>query len=203
MIIDQKDKNSVALAIETLRAGKVLAIPTDTVYGLAVCAKNQNAIEELYKIKGRDPEKPVAIFVKNLAAAKEIFHFSDLALDFANKFLPGKLTMILEMKPDKSQLLPENLNLKNDGFLGFRIVENYFLNRLFAEFDEILAVSSANPSGKPAANNAAMVASYFKDLLVIDGGTLDCEASTVIKFFKDEFKILREGEISRKFLAKK
>lgn len=200
MIIDQTNKNAISTAIATLNAGKILGIPTDTVYGLAVMAKNYDAIEELYKIKGRDPEKPIAIFVKNLTAAKEIFRFNKAALEMAEELMPGKLTMILEIKPSCSKIFPANLNLKNDGFLGFRIVKNSFLDQLFTEFNEILAVSSANPSGSKAAQSAEMAESYFKNIPIIDGGALYSEASSIVKFSGEKFEILRNGALTKQRL---
>ena len=75
IIISEKNPDSVNLAIKYLKQGKVIALPTDTVYGVAVDASNYKAVSNLYKIKNRDIKKPVAIFVRNILIAKKIFYF--------------------------------------------------------------------------------------------------------------------------------
>ena len=87
-IIKESDLNSVDLACDFLAAGKIIAFATDTVYGLAVDASNSNAVEALYKLKKRDEKKPIAIFVKDLEAAKKYFSSTKYRRNLPQNFFP-------------------------------------------------------------------------------------------------------------------
>ncbi len=205
-IIKESNPASVSQACKILRQGKVVSFPTDTVYGLAADASNFLAVEKIFKLKTRDPKKPIAIFVKDLAAARKIFLFDELAEKFAEKFSSQSLTLVLEMKPDISDKLSSNLNLNNEKFLGFRIVNHNFVKNLLAEFDGILAVTSANPSGENAALSAEEVEKYFAnselDLLIDGGKSKNTTASTVIKITKEKAEILRGTVANPTFCCK-
>jgi L-threonylcarbamoyladenylate synthase len=183
-IIKESDALAVNLACDFLRAGKIISFATDTVYGLAVDAANFKAVEALYKIKNRDKKKPIAIFVKDLAAAKKIFYFDKIAEKIAKEFLPGGLTLILKTRPQALKELASNLNQNDDGFLGFRIVDQKFIKNLLKKFDGILAVTSANPRDQEPAINASEVKKYFtisKLALLVDGGVAKQKiASTIV-----------------------
>lgn len=195
LIIKESDTNALELACESLRLGKIISFTADTVYGLAVDASNFKAVEALFALKKRDPKKPIAIFVKDLASAKKIFSFDEVAEKFAEKFASESLTLILETKPESSALLASNLNQNDERFLGFRIVNRDFIKNLLEKFGGILAVTSANPSNEKAAITALEVEKYFAksnlDLLV-DGGKSEREiASAVIKIVNGKIQIIR------------
>ncbi len=198
-IITEQNPQAVEQAVKALKAGKVIAIATDTVYGLAVDASNPQAIEELYLLKQRDPKKPIAVFLSKIDQAHEIFEFDEKAQKISRKFLPGALTLVLKQKLETDKIA-KNLNFAADQFLGFRIVDRQFIAQLLEKFGGILAVTSANPAGLDAANNAQEVADYFANSnlsLIVDGGTLHTKiASTVIKVFNQNIEILRHGAIS-------
>lgn len=199
-IIKESDFNALDLACDFLAAGKIIAFATDTVYGLAVDASNSKAVEALYNLKKRDEKKPIAIFVKDLEAAKQIFLFDETSTKLAERFLPGSLTLVLATQAATTSKLAPNLNQNNDKFLGFRIIENNFIQNLLRKFAGILAVTSANESTQKAATSAAEVEKYFKfsqlDLL-IDGGISKQEtASTVVKITDGKVTILRQGLIN-------
>ncbi len=194
-IIKESDPASINQARKILMRGGVISFPTDTVYGLAADASNFEAVEKIFKLKTRDPKKPIAIFVKDLDAARKIFLFDELVEKFAEKFASESLTLVLEMKANIATKLASNLNLNNEKFLGFRIVNHDFVKNLLADFNGILAVTSANPSGENAALSANEVEKYFSDSeldLLIDGGkSKNAIASTVIKITNGTAKILR------------
>ena len=195
LIIKESDTNALELACESLRLGKIVSFTADTVYGLAVDASNSKAVEALFALKKRDPKKPIAIFVKDLASAKKIFSFDEVAEKFAEKFASESLTLILETKPESSALLAPNLNQNDEKFLGFRIVNRDFIKNLLEKFGGSLAVTSANPSNEKAAITALEVENYFTksnlDLLV-DGGKSEREiASAVIKIVSGKIQIIR------------
>ncbi len=198
-IISENEQQAVDLAISYLRQGKVIIFATDTVYGLAVDASNSKAVEDLYEIKKRDKIKPIAIFVKNLNAAKKIFYFDDLAKKIAKDFLPGELTLVLKTRLESKNILAKNLNKNNDEFLGFRFIDSGFTKKLFTKFDGYLAVTSANLSGFAPAENAKEMQKYFTDTkvkLLIDGGILQNKIpSTVAKITDNKIIILRQGNV--------
>lgn len=199
-VIKESDKNSVELACEFLRAGKVISFATDTIYGLAVDAANSKAVETLYKIKNRDEKKPIAIFLKDLATAKKIFLFDELSQKISEKFLPGALTLVLKTKEPSLAGIASNLNKNSDGFLGFRIVDHKFTKNLLEKFGGNLAVTSANLTNQKAAVSAKEVEKYFSQSnldLLIDGGTCEQQvASTVAKIYDKKITILRQGLIN-------
>ncbi len=193
--IKESDPAALNLACEALHAGKIISFATDTVYGLAVDACNFKAVEALFALKKRDPKKPVAIFLKDLDAAKKIFYFDKVAEKIAEKFFTDSLTLILEVKPQAASSLASNLNLNDEKFLGFRIVNHNFVKNLLDKFGGILAVTSANPSEKKAATSAAEVEEYFAntnlDLLVDGSKSKNQTASTVIKILDGKPQVLR------------
>jgi len=195
-VINEKDFDAAILAAKFLREGKIISFATDTVYGIAADASNPKAVEQLYKIKKRDEKKPVAIFVKDLAAAKKIFYFDELAQKIAQNYLPGALTLVLPLRDDALPILAPNLNINNDGFLGFRIVESVFLKKLFEKFGGILAVTSANISGQKAAVTDEDVAKNLAHIdLLLCGEKPQGEPSTVAKISGGKVEILRQGAL--------
>ena len=198
IIVKEKNLNAADLAIEFLKAGKVIAFATDTVYGIACDANNDKAVESLYKIKNRNKKKPIAILLKDLKAAEKIFIFDETAKKIAKKFLPGALTIILKTKAGASKNISKKLNSNLDGFLGFRIIDKEFIINLFQKFDGILALTSANISEQESATSASEVKKSFQDLdmLLIDGGkTKEKIASTIIKISNNKITLLRKGKI--------
>lgn len=203
-VILENNKEALKLAVAYLREGKVISFATDTVYGIAADAENERAVECLYNLKKRDHQKPIAVFVKDIKAAEDIFYFDDISKKIAAKFLPGGLTLVLKQRPESLHKIAKNLNSDAKNFLGFRIVDRDFVKKLLAEFDGILAVTSANQAGEEPAVKAKEVADYFlnSDLdLVIDGGDLvQKNISTVVKVFDQKIEILRHGAIAESLI---
>lgn len=200
-IISENNPNAVNLACEALKNGEVIAFATDTVYGIACDAANESAVKKLYDIKKRDEKKPIAIFVKSLAMAEEIFLFDDLSKKIAQNFLPGSITLVLQKKINSSIKLAANLNPQDDS-LGFRIVDRKFISELMSNFAGVLAVSSANLSNQNPALTAKDVEKYFLNStlkLIVDGNCKkNAEVSTVIKVVNKKIEILRLGAIAKK-----
>lgn len=195
-IIDEKNPQAIDLAFEFLKAGKVISFATDTVYGIAVDATNDKAVDKLYQLKKRDEKKPIAIFLPDLKSAEKIFVFDELAKKISTKLFPGALTLVLKTKEKPEITLAKNLNYNADGFLGFRIVDSFFVKKLFERFDGVLAVSSANLSGKNPAQNHQEVAKYFPNLDLLVGGEISTNSpSTVAKIFDGKITILRQGSL--------
>ncbi len=196
LVINENDSNAATLASEFLRDGKIISFSTDTVYALASDASNFKAVEALYQIKNRDPKKPIAIFVKDLEAAKKIFFFEKKAEEIAKKFLPGALTLVLQTRDEAFLYIASNLNKNSDNFLGFRVVDNFFVKELFKKFDGILAVTSVNISGAIAATNPDEIKNIFPNIdLLIEGEISHQPASTVAKIIDNKITILRQGPV--------
>jgi L-threonylcarbamoyladenylate synthase len=166
MIISQYHQNAINLAITKLQQQKLIAIPTDTIYGLAGDATSFEAVKKLYELKKRDNQKPIAIFVQNLEMAKEIFYFNQLAEKIANLYMPGKITIILNVKENNFSLA-KNLNYNNNK-IGFRYVNSFFMAKLLEIYQKPLAVTSANISGFEVAKSAQDIAKIFNLELIID-----------------------------------
>ena len=199
-IISENSSDAVLLATQFLQDGLLISFATDTVYGIACDASNSKAVDRLYNLKNRDPQKPIAIFVKDLAAAEEIFIFDELSEKIAGEFLPGALTLVLKTRPHIQVKISPDLNRDNE-FLGFRIVDRDFIKNLMTNFNGVLAVTSANFSGQDPTFSAEEVEKYFSTSkldLLIDGGISEKrEASTVIKIKNQKIEILRQGAISQ------
>jgi len=196
LVVNENDYESIKLACNFLNAGKVIAIPTDTVYGLAVDATNFQAVNRLYELKKRTTTKPIAIFLKNKMQINKIFADNNLLKEISEKYLPGKLTIVSKLKDNPQINLANNLNLMDKNFLGFRIVESFFVKNLFEQYDSPLAVSSANLSGQKVAISAEEIVDSLDDIdLVVSGKILDNQASTVIKIHGDNYSIIRQGQV--------
>ena len=196
LVIDEKKSNAVAVAIDFLQKGKVISFATDTVYGVAVDATNPKAVEGLYKLKKRDKNKPIAIFLKNLESAKKLFIFNDLAREVVEKYMPGDITVILKTSNYAKKILAKNLNNNDNNFIGFRIIDSYFVQKLFEKYNGILAVSSANEASQNPCISASLVKKNLKNLdLLIAGKKTSKISSTIVKIVDNELILIRQGKL--------
>ena len=196
LVIDEKKSNAVAVAIDFLQKGKVISFATDTVYGVAVDATNPKAVEGLYKLKKRDKNKPIAIFLKNLESAKKLFIFNDLAREVVEKYMPGDITVILKTTNYAKKILAKNLNNNDNNFIGFRIIDSYFVQKLFEKYNGILAVSSANEALQNPCISASLVKKNLKNLdLLIAGKKTSKISSTIVKIVDNELTLIRQGKL--------
>lgn len=195
-IVNQFDKKAIKLAINHLKNGDIVCFPTDTIYGLAVDATNEKAVEKLYNFKNRPKNKPFSIFLRDINIAKKLFVFNNLSTNIANKYFPGQLTMILKTKDQTKKILAKNINNGINDFVGFRIVDSYFVRNLFAKYDGILAVSSANKSNEEPCLSVSQIKNNLLGIdLLIAGKKASGVASTIIKIDEDNLSIVRIGNI--------
>ena len=184
--------------ITALKKGKAVVFPTDTSYGLAVDATNPKAIKKLYKIKGRDFNKPVHVVVSSLGQAKKIVEWNGAASKLAKKFFPGALTLVLGLRP-KGQAL-SRLSAKT-GFLGVRMPKNKIALDLSRLLKNPITATSANRSGEPDCYSADEVLSQFQkskykpDIIINAGRLLKRKPSTVVKIDNHKISILRQGPV--------
>ena len=170
LIIDTRTEPDRALAIacETLGEGLPVAIPTETVYGLAADATNPDAISRIYEMKGRPRFNPLICHVADFAMADAHVSFDPLSRQLAEAFWPGPLTLILPIKPESGVHALASAGLDT---LGIRMPEG-FSRAVIKRFGRPLAAPSANTSGKISPTSAAHVEADLggKLTLILDRG---------------------------------
>jgi L-threonylcarbamoyladenylate synthase len=185
---------SWSLAVEVLRAGGVVAIPTDTVYGLAVDSAVAGAIECLFEAKGRPRDRAVAVLLADTEQAETVAIMPAAARALAAAFWPGGLTLVLEVRPDVA--VPDALT-GGRPTIGIRVPDHPTPRALARELGP-LATSSANRSGEREAATAAeidVILGAAIDLILDGGPSRGGPPSTVVDMTVDPPRILREGAI--------
>ena len=187
-------QSSVEKAAALLIGGEVVAIPTETVYGLAASIDHPKAIDYIFELKGRPRTNPLIVHVANLQRAKKLcISFPEPLKKLANKFWPGSLTLVL---PKAKQVSDQITAGKNT--VGIRVPKHPQLLQLL-ELTGPIAAPSANPFERISPTTAQHVANYFPEGLkmVLDGGA--CQAgieSTIVGFENDQVIVYRLGAIS-------
>lgn len=188
-------------AAEALRHGGLVAVPTETVYGLAACGFNEKAVAEVYEVKGRPEKKPLSLMVSGKEAMDTLCeNVPPMARKLADVYWPGPLTIVLKA----SSRVPDIVRA-GGSTVGLRCPAHPQLRALLGAVDFPLAAPSANPSGEKSPVTAAEVWNYFDGRIdgIIDGGrcTLGKE-STLINLAKTPYTVLREGAVSRQELGR-
>ncbi|MEA2459948.1 MAG: L-threonylcarbamoyladenylate synthase [Actinomycetota bacterium] len=177
--------------LTALAEGGVAAIPTDTVYGLAARPDLADAVEKIFVLKGRPPEKPLPVLGASVDQLRGVVRFDDDAERLADSFWPGGLTIVLP----RADGFDFDLGGEGADTVAVRIPRHSLALALLRETGP-LAVTSANPSGEPPAATPSAVRAYFDDEVpILDGGAAAGEASTTISL-AGGLKVLRAGEIS-------
>jgi L-threonylcarbamoyladenylate synthase len=182
------------LAIEHLRAGRIVAIPTDTVYGIAAWMNLPDAIERLFAAKRRPPERAVAVLLADAGQAWTLGVRTPAASALGDRFWPGGLTLVLPVRPDAR--LPRVL-AAGAPTIGVR-VPDHDAPRALARALGPLPTTSANVSGEPDARDAGEIARRLGSAvaLVVDGGPIHGgPASTVVDCSVDPPALRRVGAI--------
>ena len=186
-----------SLIIKTLNEeGKVVALLTDTVYGLVCNAFDKKATEKIYQIKKRESKKPLSIFVKDISEVPKYVDESNLTKEadrIMKKYWPGALTIVFKKKDNSLDHITE----KSSG-IGIRIPKDTDLLYILSKIDFPLAQTSCNISGEEVYRDAESIRNNFGSLvdLVIDGGTVgDNLPSTVLSMECNEAIILRVGAL--------
>ena len=189
-----------AEAIELLRAGDIVALPTDTVYGIAADLALPDAIERLFAAKRRPPEKAVALLVADADQAAVLAEVGPAARVLAARFWPGGLTLVMPRRPDA--VLPAVLAA--GATVGLRMPDHPAPRALAAALGP-LPTTSANLSGRPDARDAREIADQLGGsiALVLDGGPIrGGPASTVVDCTGPRPLILRAGAIAPAAIAR-
>ena len=187
-------KNNESVIADILSENKVLAFPTETVYGLGGNAFSKKVADRIYLIKQRPRNKPFPLLI-TVEWLKKLCLWNDSRIDdLIEAFWPGPLTLILKSNPD----LPKHLN-NNSGTLAVRYSSSTVVQRLIELGECPIIGTSANRSGLPPCTTADEVSIQLKDDvdIVIDGyNRSENLASTIVHCLTEPFKILRQGAIS-------
>lgn len=191
-VIPAVHSEAETVAVHLLKAGKVVAVPTDTLYGLACSATNVDAINKLYAIKRRNENKPVAICVGRVCDVQKWANVSHLPDGLLGALLPGAVTLVLQCinKLDKS--------LSHNGKVGIRIPNYNFIRNVANGLGCPLALTSANISTERSSVKVEEFQLLWnKVAAVFDGGSLgsgDRRGSTIVDLsIIGYFHIIREG----------
>jgi L-threonylcarbamoyladenylate synthase len=189
-----------AIAWFRLWSGGVVAIPTDTVYGLAASLSHEEAIEELFRIKGRPEDRAIVLLVDKVDQAESVGVFSPAARALAERFWPGPLTLVLPQAPEAK--LPAVLT-GGRSTIGVRLPDHP-CPRFLAGILGPLPVTSANLSGGPDSTEVAVMMAQLAERLslVLDGGPTQFGGpSTVVDCSGERPCILRAGVLEPARLA--
>ena len=191
---------SVRKAAAFIQSGEVVGMPTETVYGLAADAFNEEAVAKIFAAKERPADNPLIVHISDLTMISDIAaELPQLAVTCAKRFWPGPLTMVLPKTPNVPLITSGGLDT-----VGVRMPSHPVARALIDAAGVPLAAPSANLSGSPSPTRAEHVMKDMKGRIpaIIDGG--ECEAgveSTVICFEEGAIKILRPGRITAQMLA--
>ncbi|MDX1902473.1 MAG: L-threonylcarbamoyladenylate synthase [Gammaproteobacteria bacterium] len=194
-------ETSLNQAVEILRVGGLVAIPTETVYGLGADARNENALKKIFAAKGRPADHPLIVHIGDISQLKDWARdIPETVYLLAKHFWPGPLTLILKKNPDVSDFVTGQQDS-----IGLRIPSHPIALALLKKFGSGIAAPSANRFGHISPTTAEAVREELGEAvdLILEGG--QCERgleSTILNLSADAPVILRPGMISRASLEK-
>ena len=183
-------------AAALLQAGQLVAVPTETVYGLAGNGLDEQAVEQIYEVKGRPAVKPLSLMVPDESAMERYCEaVPPQAHALARRFWPGPLTIVLRAK----ELVPAIVRAGGET-VGLRCPDHPMTLTLLRLAQVPFAAPSANPSGEESPKTARQVAEYFdgKIAAIVDGGPCGIgKESTLLDMSQSPYRILRQGALPR------
>jgi len=195
------DSAAIAHAAELVAAGEPVAVPTETVYGLAADARNAEAVARIYAAKGRPDFNPLIVHVRDLAAAKRLGVFGTVECALAARFWPGPLTLVVPRTTDCPVASVATAGLDT---IALRVPGHRAMQALLAETGAPLAAPSANASGgvSPTKAEHVLATLHGRIALVIDDGPCMAGVESTIGRVKDDaVEVLRPGPVTAEMLA--
>lgn len=196
---DNPEPRPIEFAAELIRRGEVVAIPTDTYYGLAADPFNLAAVDRVYTIKGRPEQRALPILVSSVDQAADLAaYLPETFYRLVEKFWPGPLTLVVEA----TAKIPLKVT-GNSGRVALRQPASKVSYALIAAVGTPVTGTSANLSGFAACSSVDQVQKQLGDRLplILDGGDTKARlASTVAELRDDEWRVLREGVISEEHI---
>jgi len=174
-----------------LKKGGIIAYPTDTIYGIGCDLMNKSSIEKIYQIKKMPPYKPLSFICSDIKEISVYAHVSNKAYRIIKQLTPGPYTFILEA----TKVVPKILLTKRRT-VGIRIADNNICNAIIKELGNPIISTSASVHKDEILSSPFEIQEKFgKNLdIVVDGGTLISEPSTIIDLTTDNPEVLREGK---------
>lgn len=192
---EKPDPQRIAYAAHLIRSGQVVAVPTDTFYGLAADPFNLHAVEQIYRIKGRPSHKPLLLLVGSIEQAEDLtVNLPETFFALVRRFWPGPLTLLAPA----AHKVPRKVT-GNTGKVALRWPNASVPNALVQQLNLPLTGTSANLAGLQACSRANEVQEQLGDrlALILDGGESGVnEPSTIVEVNQAGWKIVREGAIS-------
>lgn len=190
--------------VEALSAGKIVALPTETVYGLAVSALHPGAVERLSAFKNRSPDKPFSVAVRGFEESLDyVPNMSQLGRRFAQRCWPGPVTLVMDGSHKDSVLNRLSPDVRNavvhNGTVGLRVPAHEVTLQILRLCAGPLILTSANTEGAPPATDGASIADDLGagvDIVLDDGPTHFSAPSSVVKVEDENFTVLREGVVN-------
>lgn len=187
------DSDGVKEASKILSDGGVVVFPTDTVYGIGCNPFDKNAVKKIYKIKNREPSKPLPVLTYSKDTAKKIVVFDKDSERIADAMWPGSLTIILKTKEKK---LRESLNVKEK--IAVRVPDHRCTLELLKHCKYVVGTSANMSGAQSTADPEECERSVDGYDLLLDGGKIASRGeSTIIEMVGEELKIHRDGEIKK------
>lgn len=193
----KKDINKEELldAAKSIRDGKLVIFPTETVYGIGANALNSKAVDDIFIAKGRANDNPLIVHISDFSMLNDLVkEITPLEQKLIDSFMPGPFTLILK----KKDIIPNNVSANLDT-VGIRMPENKIAHDLIEKSGVPIAAPSANISSRPSGTKVEDIKDEFNDKvdIIIDGGkTLVGLESTVVKVIDNIPTILRPGKIT-------
>lgn len=189
------EKEQFRHAIDVLRQGGIVAMPTDTVYGLIAVASDAAAVDRVYQAKGRDPTQPLPLFVGSLEQADLVVEMNATARLLASLFWPGALTLVLPKRPGF-----RTRAAAGGDTIGVRAPADPLLREIALELGPLTG-TSANLAGREETHDAVAVRAQLGDVIdfIVDAAPVSTAKPSTIVDATDpaHIRVLREGEITR------
>lgn len=187
---DNPQQRLILQVVESLRNGGVIAYPTDTTYGIGCSIFNKKGLERIYQIKQREKKKPFSFICSSQAEVAKYAKVSNYSFKLMKRYLPGAYTFVM----DATNIVPDLLQTKQKT-VGIRMPDNLICSAIVSALGAPLVTTSANISGEePIGDPREIFIMLKKQLdLVVDGGILSPDVSSVISLLGDTPIVLRKG----------
>lgn len=191
--------SQIDIVTQAIIDGKVIAFPTDTVYGLGVRYDNEDALNRLKQAKIRPESKPIPMMVSDLSQIEEVAYVNDTAKLLIQKFMPGAFTIVLKKKEEIADYVTNGLPT-----IAIRMPDDDFVLEIMNRLGKAMLVSSANLSAEHSCRNGEEVLEQLDRRIdgIVMGESKSEIASTIVDAIGEEVKILREGPITKEMINK-
>lgn len=191
--------SQIDIVTQAIIDGKVIAFPTDTVYGLGVRYDNEDALNRLKQAKIRPESKPIPMMVSDLSQIEEVAYVNDTAKRLIQKFMPGAFTIVLKKKEEIADYVTNGLPT-----IAIRMPDDKFVLEIMNQLGKAMLVSSANISAEHSCRNGEEVLEQLDGRIdgIVMGESKSEIASTIVDATSEKIKILREGPITKEMINK-